>query len=310
MCPSPPRSLGMLRQGAAAGTAPWVTHLLGDTVGAQASSERGIYVEPFLPSLCDASPRGAAPVLLSAGWFHAAPRLPKPDVPCWDRAGRAAERGCWKIPVRWPAARGEAPSTAGAAPTARSPIAEQAEPPPLQSGCPHPRWVAGGHPLLPRCCQHPRLAAGTHPPRPGRPRAGQLAVPQPSPHRLSPQGFVLGGLSDASMPWLCFRVPFADQLQPPRAWRGPGGSPRSDGPREGNKVKARGEGVPRQGSPRAPPSAPQLGAALRTQRGLLRPQGLTGRTVPGRQGCSASVSPQRRCTVPASPHQPQPRTRH
>lgn len=41
--------------------------------------------------------------------------------------------------------------------------------------------------------------------------------------------------------------------------------------RERETVGEKGKGVRRQGSPRAPPSAPQLGAALRMQQDLLSP---------------------------------------
>jgi len=147
-----------------------------------------------------------------------------------------------------------------------------------------------------RCCQN---AAGTPTslrelPSPERPHAGQLAVPCPIAHLVSPHGpgVCSGGPGHDSMPSLCFRAPFAHRLQPPETRGDPVGL------HEETAHEARRGGSPGRGPepPCQPPCcedaagpAQTLGTAgQRCRRAALLCLGLPPRRCPG--------------TVPASPH--------
>lgn len=234
---------------------------------------------------------------------------------CWagnELAGLQGETsGKFLCSGRWH--KGRLSSAARGAPTACLSLAEQHKPsPPGQWDCPHPCPVAGCHPVLPKCCQHPDLAAGTHPPCPERPRVGQPAAHHPPRSHPMTQGFVLGGSVTSRCPRCILGFPL--QIS---------SSPRETGgdlvglyevmAHERGKSHGEGEGGPQPGLSPSPSISPPAGCYPEdAAEDLLRPWGPTGHTVPGRERCSASVSPQHHClsAVPASSHQSQPCTGH
>lgn len=99
-----------------------------------------------------------------------------------EAAGKFLSSGRWH--------EGRLPPQLERLPQPAHPLLSRLSLPPCNRAVPIP----AGWREVTRCCQGaariPALLQEFTPP--GRPCAGQLAVPQPSPHRLSPQGFVLG----------------------------------------------------------------------------------------------------------------------